>query len=140
MDSCTIFGETIAQTLDASNVICVGRVRIERRQVGCLRFSYLPADSEAPRRFHCQPAGEQGPIVAPQFTSTAFGDPGYAMLAPTCPAEVASGADDEGEMGAWHFLQAPQRVRNLRLALGEYLRFGLEAGIFFASQEPSTDR
>jgi hypothetical protein len=33
-------------------------------------------------------------------------------------------------------LQTPQRVRNLRLALDEYLRFGLEAGIFFATQLP----
>jgi hypothetical protein len=39
-------------------------------------------------------------------------------------------------MGAWHFLQAPQRVANLRVALDEYLRFGLEAGIAFAPQEP----
>ena len=41
-------------------------------------------------------------------------------------------------MGAWHFLQAPQRMRNLRLALDEYLRFGLEAGVFLGLQEPLT--
>jgi hypothetical protein len=35
-------------------------------------------------------------------------------------------------MGAWHFLQAPQRLRNLQIALGEYLRFGLEAGVIVA--------
>ena len=62
------------------------------------------------------------------------------MLAATCPPEIATGADDEGEMGAWHFLQAPQRVRNLRLALDEYLRFGLEAGVFFGPQDPLTNR
>ena len=140
IDSCTIFGETRARTLEASNAICVGRVQIERRQAGCVRFSYLPLESEAPRRFHCQPTAEQGvAAVTPQFTSTTFGDPGYAMLAAACPGEIATGADDEGEMGAWHFLQAPQRVRNLRLALDEYLRFGLEAGVFFGPQEPLTD-
>ncbi|WP_447979273.1 hypothetical protein [Candidatus Nitrospira bockiana] len=137
VDSSTIFGETQAQTLDGSNAMFVGRVQVERRQVGCVRFSYLPLESEAPRRFHCQPVDDPGvAIVAPQFSSTAFGDPGYGMLATTCPPEIAMGADDEGEMGAWHFLQAPQRVRNLRLALNEYLRFGLEAGIFFAPQRP----
>jgi hypothetical protein len=47
-----------------------------------------------------------------------------------------NGADDEGEMGAWHFLQAPQRLRNLQLALDEYLRFGLEAGILIVPQQP----
>jgi hypothetical protein len=141
IDGCTIMGETRARTLEASNAICVGRVQVERRQSGCVRFSFLPLESEAPRRFHCQPTAEPGAAaVVPQFTSTTFGDPGYAMLAPACPPEIATGADDEGEMGAWHFLQAPRRVRNLRLALDEYLRFGLEAGVFFDPQEPLTNR
>jgi hypothetical protein len=135
--SSTVFGTTTAETLDASNVICVGRVRVERRQVGCVRFSYLPIDSEAPRRFHCQPTDvPSAAVVRPQFISTTLGHPGYAMLARTCPPEIATGADDEGEMGAWHFLAAPQRVRNLQRALDEYLRFGLEAGILLAPQEP----
>jgi hypothetical protein len=36
-------------------------------------------------------------------------------------------------MGAFHNLYQPRREANLRAALGEYLRFGLEAGIFNAS-------
>jgi hypothetical protein len=36
-------------------------------------------------------------------------------------------------MGAFHFLQQVQRVRNVRASLDEYLRFGLEAGIFFVT-------
>jgi hypothetical protein len=36
-------------------------------------------------------------------------------------------------MGAFHNLYQPQRQANLRARLDEYLRFGLEAGIFFAS-------
>ena len=39
-------------------------------------------------------------------------------------------------MGAWHFVQAPLRLRNLRVALDEYLRFGLEAGVFIVPQQP----
>ena len=39
-------------------------------------------------------------------------------------------------MGAWHFVQAPLRLRNLRVALDEYLRFGLEAGVFIVRQQP----
>ena len=137
LQSSTVLGTTTAQTLDASNVICVGRVQVERRQVGCVRFSYVPIDSEAPRRFHCQPTdAASAAIVTPQFVSTTFGDPGYAMLATTCPPQIATGADDEGEMGAWHFVQAPQRIANLQRALDEYLRFGLEAGILLAHQEP----
>jgi hypothetical protein len=97
----------------------------------------VPIESEAPRRFHCQPTdAASAAVVRPHFVSTTFGDPGYAMLATTCPPPIAAGADDEGEMGAWHFLHAPQRVGNLQRALDEYLRFGLEAGILLAHQEP----
>jgi hypothetical protein len=137
LQSSTILGTTTAQALDASNAICVGHVAVERRQVGCVRFSYLPIESQAPRRFHCQPAdAPRAAVMRPHFVSTTFGDPGYAMLAATCPPEIATGADDEAEMGAWHFVHAPQRLQNLRRALDEYLCFGLEAGILLAPQEP----
>ena len=36
-------------------------------------------------------------------------------------------------MGAFCMLQQPQRLANLQIALDEYLRFGLEAGIFFVT-------
>jgi hypothetical protein len=36
-------------------------------------------------------------------------------------------------MGVFSYLKQPQREANLRTSLEEYLRFGLEAGIFFAS-------
>jgi hypothetical protein len=36
-------------------------------------------------------------------------------------------------MGAFHFLHQPQREADLRVRLQEYLRFGLEAGIFYST-------
>jgi hypothetical protein len=36
-------------------------------------------------------------------------------------------------MGATHELYAPQRESNLQIRLDEYLRYGLEAGIFYAT-------
>jgi hypothetical protein len=45
--------------------------------------------------------------------------------------EITTGAEDGGEMGAFHLLQQAQRIANLRTALDEYLRVGLEAGVFF---------
>jgi hypothetical protein len=47
--------------------------------------------------------------------------------------EIREGADDEAEMGAFHELFEPQRETNLRVRLDEYLRFGLEAGIFYVT-------
>jgi hypothetical protein len=109
-------------------------VHCERLQEGCVRFSYLPLDSRAPRRHRCQPESEsEAGRVLPQFTSVRYGDPGYCQLGGLCAGEIRRGADDESEMGAFHDLHAPQREANLRARLEEYLRFGLEAGILYAT-------
>ena len=71
--------------------------------------------------------------VAPQFSSLCYGEPAYAQLSRRCPPEIFNGADDESEMGAYHFLQQSLRLANLTSQLTAYLRFGLEAGVFFAT-------
>ena len=103
-------------------------------QDGCVRFSYLAPGSRTPRRYQCQPADPAvADTVAPRFTSDQPASPGFGQLAPSCPAEITTGADDEGEMGAYHFLQQSLRLANLTSQLTAYLRFGLEAGVFFAT-------
>jgi hypothetical protein len=71
--------------------------------------------------------------VQPQFTTERYGQPAYCQLSGRCPIEIRTGADDESEMGVFHDVFAPQRQTNLEVRLEEYLRFGLEAGIFYAS-------
>jgi hypothetical protein len=133
-------------------------VRALRRQEGCLRFSYVPPGSVTPRRYRCQPqlaidqaveareietggplsAAERALIAAritrwlvPVFTALGASHPAQAQLHALAPREIARGASDESEMGVWHHLFQPQREANLRLRLEEFLRFGLEAGLFF---------
>ncbi|MGZ9174690.1 MAG: hypothetical protein ACXW52_24130, partial [Candidatus Binatia bacterium] len=135
-------------------------VRSEKKQQGCVRFSYLPPGSLTPRRYRCQPDFEiaaridgaekaaGGPIdatevnairadveswLAPSFSTLRYGLASYGQLRLTCPAQIRAGADDEAEMGAFHDLYQPQRETNLRVRLDEYLRFGLEAGVFYDS-------
>jgi hypothetical protein len=109
-------------------------VLAERLQQGCVRFSYLPVGSKVPRPFQSHPQGAaEAARVRPVFTSLRYGDAGYGQLSLHCSREIRQGADDEAEMGAFHNLYQPQRQANLRARLDEYLRFGLEAGIFFAS-------
>lgn len=109
-------------------------VRSDRKQAGCVRFCYVPWSAIVPRRHRCVPASSHDVArVRPQFTSTHYGDPGYGQLAMATPTEIRTGADDEGEIGAFHLLFQPQREENLRARLREYLRFGLEAGIFYAT-------
>jgi len=104
-------------------------VLADRKQAGCVRFSYIPAGSVVPRQFECveQKTGGSQPI----FYSLRYGHPGYGKLLPSTDDRVRQGADDGGEMGAFHFLLAPLRENDLRVRLQEYLPVGLEFGIFY---------
>jgi hypothetical protein len=156
----TVIGKVHAKRLDlASNTIFSSKVVSEQNQQGCVRFSFVPIESSVPRRYRCQPdlaveqalreaerqKGHLAPDettaitsatqarVRPVFTTSRYGLPAYCQLASYCPVEIHTGAEDESEMGAFHDLFAPQRERNLRIRLQEYLRFGLEAGIFYST-------
>ncbi len=72
-------------------------------------------------------------LIRPLFVSRRHGDPGYGQLELRCAAQIRTGAESGAEMGAFEFLKQPQREANLRDALDEYLRFGLEAGLFFVT-------
>ena len=69
--------------------------------------------------------------LQPSFTSTIYGAPGYGQLGQDTAWEIYTGAEDGAELGTFNFLKQPQRQANLRASLDEYLRFGLEAGIFY---------
>ena len=134
LDACSVLGRTSARTLHASNCLFTSIVEVERRQTGCVRYSYLPLASVVPRRFQCEPRDEAAAKrVAPTFTSVTYGEPGYGQLGRGLARELAHGADDDGEVGAFHFLQQSQRLANLEGRLDEYLRFGLEAGVFLVT-------
>jgi len=148
LEKCTVLGKVHARIIElASNTIFLGRIAetddadrwpgpvlADRRQTGCVRFSYLPARSRTPRRYCCQPEREADAArLRPVLTSSRYGDPGYCQLHRCTPVEISRGADDEAEMGVFHDLFQPHRERYLESRLEDYLRFVLEAGIFFAS-------
>ncbi|MBD2253374.1 phage tail protein [Nostoc parmelioides] len=136
LERTTIFGKVNLHELTlASNVIFTAPVTVKNCQTGSVRFSYVPKDSQTPRRYCCQPleGSDANHQIKPLFTSVQYGDPGYAQLALACAPEIATGADDGGEMGAFHLLHQPQRTAYLRLSLEEYLPAGSEAGIFYMS-------
>jgi hypothetical protein len=150
----TVIGEILSHEIDlAENCIFTGEVQVARRQIGCVRFCYVPPDSRTPRRYECQPdlvvqAVDAGAVpgterdnaeenermrVEPEFNSTRYGTPTYCQLANTCAEEITRGADDESELGAFHDLYQPQRAANLRARLDEYTPAGMDAGIIYAS-------
>ncbi|MFN4089338.1 MAG: hypothetical protein ACK4QW_09910 [Alphaproteobacteria bacterium] len=141
----------------ASEVIFDGVVTSERRQTGCVRFSYVAPGSTTPQRYRCQPdlriadeveaAGgdalsqpEKDAVrdrvrgwLRPEYTAEGYGQPAYRQLHLNGPREIATGAEDGSEMGAYCHLKQPQREANLRVRLEEYLPFGLEAGVVYVT-------
>lgn len=143
----TVLGEVHARRMPmASDVIFTSRVRVERSQEGCVRFSYVPPGSDTPPRYRCQPdlalgddtltPAQRARIEArlrPSFTSIHYHDPGYAQLGHHCPTGISQGAEDGSEMGVWSWLRNPQRESNLRIRLAEYLPFGLDPAVIYVT-------
>lgn len=125
------------------NTLFLGIVTAERKQEGCVRFSWVPLGSRVPYRYQCHPEVPTGTSPqeaqriqarsAPRFVSLQYGRPEYAQLDWRGPEVILRGADDESEMGVYSSLQQTQREENLRIRLQEYLPAGLEAGVVFAS-------
>lgn len=152
----TVFGRLGVHRLElGEDSIFVDHVSVTRRQVGCVRFSFVPLGSRTPRRYECQPdaalervreryagkpelAGERDDALAmaelrvrPRFDSIRYRTPAYARLAELCPVEISAGASDGSEMGAFHDLFQPIREANLRARLEEFTPAGSDAGILF---------
>ncbi len=158
IESSTVFGKTSSEILDfCSNSIFTDILDIQRRQQGCLRFCFVPHLSQTPRPFRCvleyqkihpmvnldnkYGEGSSNPRltnlrpfrIKPQFTSVFYGDDGYGQLHKDVHKLIFEGGDNGSEMGVFNSLHNPQRLRNLSSSLGEYLKFGLEAGIFWVT-------
>lgn len=140
MSGCTVIGKVHATELTLiSNCIFWSKLAAgdawiapliaDRKQAGCVRFSFLPVGAVTPRQFKCVEQSLAGP--QPIFFSLRYGAPGYAKLLATTTDVIRRGASDGGEMGAFHFLLAPLREGDLRIRMQEYLPVGLEFGMIY---------
>jgi hypothetical protein len=160
MERSTVLGTITLRRMEISECIVTGAATAVETQDGCIRLSYVPVDgSRTPRRYRCQPdllisaaidaalkrnptlsAAQKATLsieveaqVVPSFSDLRYGQPAYCQLRLTCPRGIRTGAEDGAEMGAFCHLKQPQRESNLRIRLQEYLPFGLEAGVIYAS-------
>ena len=136
----TILGTCRCLNVTVSSSIFNARLVARRKQVGCIRYSYVEPTSQTPRKFRCQPdmavrdlpASEHDAVEAllhPSFTSTDEFNPAYCQLSRTCAQEIKQGGEGGTEMGAWNMLEQPCRFANLRAQIDEYIRFGMKLGI-----------
>ena len=137
--------------------LLLGRLGSARRQVGQVSFSYIPEDSRTPRRSSCQPDGVLAAVdravargtvpasqrtalrrreaarVIPRFDSVRFGAPAYGRLVTGAPPELARGAQDGGELGAYHMLWLSYREAQLKSGLLAYAPIGMDIGPLYAT-------
>ena len=166
IEESTIIGDvSVLGIALASNSIFTDKVKVIRKQQGCMRYCYIKKGQDTPRQYHCQPetyikkvqddllmkmkvqkglekdtlkktiADYINSWFKPCFADRRYGHPEYARLYLLSSESILKGADDEAEMGVFHHVMQPQREANLRSSLDEYLRFGLEAGILYANYE-----
>ena len=132
LEYCTVLGLTLIEILQASDCIFLGPVKkdhegAEPPRAGCIRFSRIPPE------ILC--AHEPKPILAlgtnttdePVFFHTKFKEPCCAVLHPAAPESVRFGAEDGGEMGAYHGQHHVLRVEAVLDKLRDYLPLGIEA-------------
>jgi hypothetical protein len=150
----TVFGVVEVHAVElANNCIFNDCLNVARRQIGCMRYCYVPPGCRTPRRYHCQPdvvdqivrdrlpAGDERDAaianeevrVRPQFTARRYGKPSYGQLGRDGADEIYRGADDESQMGAFHDLFEPQRAANLQARLDEFTPAAMDAGIVFVT-------
>jgi hypothetical protein len=142
LQGCTVVGKVHAEILTlvsnsiiwaalaAGDTLASGLVA-DRLQTGCVRFSFLPFNAVTPRRFECV---EQALASAqPVFFTTQYGQPSYVKMWACTDNSIRRGADDGGEMGAFHSLLAPLRESDLSIRLQEYMPVALAAGLIYNS-------
>ena len=127
LDHCTVLRDTISEAIQASDSLFLGRIRrhilpIQPPEESCLRYCRVEPDQDpGSLRVH------QLTTDVPVFFSTGFGERSCGVLHPATPASVSQGAEDGGELGAFHDLHLGLLADAVVDKLRDYLPLGQEA-------------
>lgn len=130
LEYCTVLGDLAAARLEASDCLFAGGVKItgpDDQEASCIRYSRIPRLlTELPEKRLRRPATT---TEAPAFYDSELGGPGSGVLHPATPAAICCGAEDGGEMGAFHHrYHCLQRAAVLD-KLQDFLPVGIEAAL-----------
>jgi hypothetical protein len=127
MQYSTVLTTAIAEKLNASDCIFNGQIRKHHDEVslpgkGCIRYSaIMPEQDEGELKLfktHFQEA---------VFYSINYGDAGCGVLHPATDLNISNGAEDGGEMGAYHHLFLVARHDAVIKKLDDFLPTGMKA-------------
>jgi len=124
--STLLHGFSVQQIDRISNSLILGDAQIDRR-TGQVRYSHFKGTAVMPTLLQCLPGPGAMELSERDFESLTYGAPGFARLRRPRPGEERSvlglartGADDGGEMGAFHDQFVPHRERSLERRLDEF--------------------
>src|SRR6185503_16058147 len=98
---------------------------------GCIRYSSVPEALPDPPLWDGHPSTLHlseinSTFDEPIFVADAFGEPGCGVLHPATPRTLKFGAEDGGEMGAYHELRYTLREQAVLDKLAGFLPVGIE--------------
>ncbi|MCB1744637.1 MAG: phage tail protein [Gammaproteobacteria bacterium] len=133
LEYCTVLGPMTAGALQASDCLFGGTMArhlwsppdsAPDREAGCLRYSRVPATDND---FAADVYAPSCTTARPVFHSNVFGERGCAVLHPATPDAICHGAEDGGEMGAFHDRHHCLRRAAIHDKLKDYLPVGQKA-------------
>ncbi|HEY5880202.1 MAG TPA: phage tail protein [Nakamurella sp.] len=123
LDRVSVGGEVRVRAIEASEVIFDGRVTVEDRFRGCVRYSRVAEDSVLPR-VHRVVVGTPVRVVTLNRR-----DPAWWRLRADCDTAISRGAESGSEMGAFNLIRSAERMVGFEQRLGEFTPAGLVSGI-----------
>jgi hypothetical protein len=135
LEYCTVMRKLTCKHLQASD--CILPDEVGDNVTGCVRYSRVPQSlldqpeeallrhkpsvtTDQPVFFGFKTCKETGDV-------STFGNPGYGVLHPATPPSICFGAEDDGEMGAYHERQYCLQTAAVLDKLQDFLPLGIEA-------------
>jgi hypothetical protein len=133
LEYCTVLRKTVCEWIEASDCIFAGKVQKDHPtqekppQAGCIRYSRLSKTAMgAVAVFHCSTA-------KPLFFASHYGDRSCGVLHPASLGAIRHGAEDGGEMGAFHSRSYVLQWEAIVSKLQDFLPVGIEAVVIPAA-------
>jgi hypothetical protein len=123
LDRCSVGGDVEARILEASEVIFDGRIDVEDRFHGCIRYSRVATTDGLPRA-HRLVAGTGIPVVSRNRRVAAW----WRLRADGDPS-ITRGAENGTELGAFNLTQSAARMAGFEHRLAEFTPAGLRTGV-----------
>ncbi len=119
LEYCTVMTRCAALTIQASDCLFAGT--LETRSTQQVRYSRVPGSPPNPTCTNVRPAF----VPRADGHPAGYGERSYGVLDQSAPQAVLAGAEDGGELGAYHHLAYAARLDAVRAILADVLPAGV---------------